>query len=105
MDGLTGEELDALLPTEEALQYFTCWATRQWLQIQYGATRLRSLKPGCRGAGGPRAGALDLELEAEKEVAHESHLARPPTGGQNVSTGSDPAARSLISAGLCVSFH
>ena len=51
-------------------------------------------------------GALDLELEAEKEVARESHLARPPTGGKPVSTGSDPAAAgSLISAGLCVSFH
>ena len=51
-------------------------------------------------------GALDLELEAEKEVAHESHFARPPTGGKPVSTGSDPeAARSLTGAGLCVSFH
>ena len=34
---------------------------------------------------GTSCGALDLELEAEKEVAHESHLAR----------------RSLTSAGLC----
>ena len=50
-------------------------------------------------------GALDLDLEAEKEVARESHLARPPTG-KPVSTGSDAAAaRSLTSAGLCVSFH
>ena len=40
-------------------------------------------------------GALDLE-----------HLARLPTGGKPVSTRSDPAAaRSLTSAGLCVSFH
>ena len=51
-------------------------------------------------------GALDLELEAEEEAAHESHLARPPTGGTLVSTGSDPAAaRSTTGAGLCVSFH
>ena len=55
---------------------------------------------------GTSCGALDLELEAEREVARESHLARPPTGGRPVCTGSDPAvARSLTSAGLCVSFH
>ena len=36
-------EFDALIPTEEALRYFTYWATHQWLQIQYGATRLRFL--------------------------------------------------------------
>ena len=48
-DSLTGEELDALLPTEEALRYFTSWATHQWVQIQYGATRMRFLYPGCRG--------------------------------------------------------
>ena len=29
---------------------------------------------------GTSCGALDLELEAEKEVAHESHSARPPHG-------------------------
>ena len=48
-------------------------------------------------------GALDLELEAEKVVAHESHSTRPPTGGKLVCKGSDPAAaRSQTSAGLCV---
>ena len=43
VDRLTGEEFDALLPTEEALRYFTHWATHQWLPIQCGATRLRFL--------------------------------------------------------------
>ena len=34
MDSLTGEDFDAFIPTEEALLYFTYWATHQWLQIQ-----------------------------------------------------------------------
>ena len=29
MDSLTGEEFDAFIPTEEALQYFTYWALHQ----------------------------------------------------------------------------
>ena len=56
---------------------------------------------------GSSCGALDLEFEAEKEVAHVLHfqcdlrqvaslLARDPI---------PTAARSLTSAGLCVSFH
>ena len=69
-----------------------------------------NLKPLMRGpiaeVRGTSCGALDLELEAENEVAHESHSARPPTGGKPVSMGSDPAAaQSLTGAGLCVSFH
>ena len=42
MDSLTGEEFDACFPTEESLRSFTEWATHRWLQIQYGATCLRS---------------------------------------------------------------
>ena len=44
MDCLTREEFNAFTaPTQEALRYFTDWATHQWLQIKYGATRLRFL--------------------------------------------------------------
>ena len=60
MDCLTEEELDALLRTEEALRYF-CWATHQWLQIQYWATRLRFLQP-VSEVRAASCGALDLEL-------------------------------------------
>ena len=35
MDSLTGEEFDAFLPNEEAIQSFTVWAAHQWLQIQW----------------------------------------------------------------------
>ena len=38
MDSLTREEFDAFIPIEEALRYFTHWATHQWLQIKYGSS-------------------------------------------------------------------
>ena len=99
MDSLTREEFDAFIPTEEALRYFTYRATHQWLQIKYGATRLRFLWTLCW--------ALDLEFEADKEVAHELHFqcdlrqVAKPAG-----TGSVPsAARSPTSDGLCVFYR
>ena len=81
MDSLTKEELDALLPTEEALgtspvgpriNGFRFSMERHICGSSNSVAEVR--RTSC--------GALDLELEAEKEVAHESYLARPLTGGK-----------------------
>ena len=88
--------------TEEALRYFTNWLRINGFRFSVGRHVCGSSNP-LAEVKGTSCGALDLELEAEKEVAHESHFARPPTGAKSVSTGSDPvAALSLTSAGLCL---
>ena len=88
MDSLAREEFDAFIPTGEALLYFTQWTTHQWLQIKYGAARLRFLQPDFRGKGDLVAHELHIQCDL-RQVA--SLLARdlfPPPRGQRLALDS-----------------